>query len=127
MLKFYLSLNAFLYLLFAVMCVINPTGTGNTLGYDFLNNSGKVEYLTLYTGLELSFTFFLALCAFYPRLSFAGLVFSVCIYVGIMLTRTICSLYYGNVLKVTYLVGALEYLLGIWGIILLTIELKKIN
>jgi len=127
MLKFYLLLNAFLYLLFAVMCIIKPTGTGNTLGYGFLNNSGKVEYLTIYTGLEVGFAVFLAITAFYPQFRLPGLIFCVAIYIGVMSVRTICAMVYGNVLKVTYMIGALEYLLGIWGIILLTLELKKLN
>lgn len=127
MLKFYLLLNAFFYLLFAVMCIVKPAGTANTLGYGFLNNSGKVEYLTIYTGLELGFAVFLAITAFYPQFRLPGLIFCVAIYIGVMSVRTICALVYGNVLKVTYMVGALEYLLGIWGIILLTLELKKLN
>lgn len=125
MLKVYLLINAFLYLLFAVMCLAKPTGTASTLGYSFLNNSGKAEYLSIYTGLELGFAIFLAICAFSPQLSVGGLIFLVCIYAGVMIIRPVCALCYGNMLTVTWLVGALEWALGIWGIVLLTVELRK--
>ena len=127
MIQIYLIVNAFFYLLFAVWCIFKPTDTATFLGYNFLNNSGKVEYLSIYTGLELGFTAFLALCAFYPGIRLAGLIFCVCTYAAIMIVRPACALYYGNVSKVTYMVGGLEYVLGIWGIILLIGELKKLN
>jgi hypothetical protein len=125
--KLYLILNAFSYLVFSLWCLIKSGSTAKSLGYDFLNNSGKVEYLSVYTGMELGFTAFFAICAFFPGLRFAGLVFAVCLYVGLMILRPISAIYYGNVTKMTYVVGGLEYALGIWGIILLVMELKKIN
>lgn len=125
MLRVYLLVNTFLYLLFAVLCIAKPMGTANTLGYSFLNNSGRAEYLSIYTGLESGFAIFLAICAFSPRLSLGGLIFLVCIYAGVMIIRPVCALCYGNMLTVTWLAGALEWALGIWGIILLAGELRK--
>ncbi len=127
MTRIYLLINALFYLLFTVWCLIKPEDTAGFLGYSFLNNSGKAEYLSIYTGLELGFTVFLALCAFYPNIRLAGLIFCVCIYVGVMIVRPASALYYGNISQVTYMVGGLEYALGIWGIILLINEIKKIN
>ena len=127
MIQIYLLLNSFLYLLLAVWCLFKPTETGNYLGYSFINNSGKIEYLTIYVGLELGFAVFLALAAIYPSIRLAGLFFCVCIYLGAMLIRTGSALYYGNVSKVTYLVGGLEYASGIWGLILLIDQLKILS
>ena len=127
MIQIYLLLNSLLYLLFAVWCLFKPTETATYLGYNFLNNSGKVEYLTIYVGLEIGFSVFLALAAFYPSIKMAGLVFCVCIYMGAMLIRTGSAFYYGSISKVTYMVGGLEYLLGIAGLILLICELKKLD
>lgn len=125
--KIYLILNSFSYLLFGIWCLIKADTTAKNLGYSFLNNSGKVEYLTLYTGMQLGFAAFFAISAFYPGLRLAALVFAVCLYAGLMIMRPISSIFYGNVSKITYLVGGLEYALGVWGIILLVMELKKIN
>jgi hypothetical protein len=127
MTPFYLAFNSVLYLLLSFWCLLKPTETANYLGYNFLNNSGKVEYLTVYVGLEMGISTFLALAVFYPSIKLSGLIFCVCIYVGAILTRTACSLYYGNISKITYMVGGLEYALGIWGFILLLSELKNIN
>jgi hypothetical protein len=127
MIKFYLILNALSYLVFSLWCLVKPDDTAKSLGYSFLNNSGKVEYMSVYSGMELGFTAFFALCAFFPGLRLAGLVFAVCLYAGLMILRPISSIYYGHVTKMTYVVGGLEYALGIWGIILLVMELKHLN
>lgn len=119
MVQIYLLVNAILYLLFAVWCLIKNETTAHFLGYGFVNNTGKVEYLTIYTGLQLGFGVFLAIAAFTEQMRFTALLFCVCLYVGIMLTRTSAALYFGHLDKGTYLVGALEYALGIWGIFLL--------
>lgn len=125
MIKIYLLVNSVFYLLFSVWCLVKPKGTATFLGYDFLSNSGRVEYLSIYTGLEIGFTAFLGLCAFIPGMRVTGLLFCVCIYAGVMIVRPVSALIYGNVSKATYLVGGLEYILGIWGIILLIREYTK--
>ncbi|MBA3681170.1 MAG: hypothetical protein H0W73_08395 [Bacteroidetes bacterium] len=121
----YLITNAILYFLFAIWCLIKMGGSSEFLGYSFLNNTGRVEYLTLYTGLQFGFAAFLGICSFKIDMRSTATIFCVCLYVGIILTRTISALYYGNILKATYMVGALEYLLAIWGIIILIIQFKK--
>ncbi len=123
--QIYLVVNAILYFVFGIWCLIKMLGTSQFLGYSFLNNTGRVEYLTLYTGLQLGFAVFLAICSFNESMKLTGLIFCVCLYLGIILTRTTSALYYGNVLKATYMVGALEYSLAIWGIIILIQQLKK--
>jgi hypothetical protein len=125
MVQLYLYLNAFSYLLFAVWCLVKPAGTANGLGYSFLNNTGKVEYLSLYTGLELGFAAFLAFSAYFPSLRTAGLLWCVCIYIGLMIVRPAAAAYYGDVNKMTYFVGAMEYALGIWGIVILVMGLRN--
>jgi len=119
MVKVYLLINAGFYLMFSLWCLFNPKGTATFQGYDFLNNSGKTEYLSVYAGLEFGFSVFLALSAFLPSARLAGLIFCVCIYGGLMIVRPIAAIVYGNVDKATYLIGSLEYVLGIVGIILL--------
>lgn len=125
MIPFYLYLNAFLYLSFSVWCLVKFLGTSGFLGYSFLNNSGRVEYLTLYTGLQAGFAIFLSVCAYYPSFRLPGLIFCVAIYACIVITRTASALYYGQLAKATYLVGALEYSLAIWGMVLLFRAFKQ--
>jgi hypothetical protein len=119
MIQTYLIINAISYLLFSLWCLCKPVATAQALGYSFLNNSGRVEFLSVYTGLELGFTIFLALCAQYPAYEMAGLLFCVSIYGGLMIVRPISAITYGRIHKMTWVLGAMEYSLGIWGIILL--------
>jgi hypothetical protein len=120
MLPFYLYLNSFLYLSFSIWCLVKFETTASFLGYDFVNNSGKVEYLTLYTGLQFGFAIFLGTCAYYTN-------FRLALYAGIVMTRVSAALYFGNVEKATYFVGALEFILCIWGILLLINQSKKFD
>ena len=80
MIQIYLLVNAFLYLLFTVWCLIKNETSAHFLGYGFLNNTGKVEYLTIYTGLQLGFTVFLSISAFQEGMRFTALLFLVCLY-----------------------------------------------
>ncbi|MES2591165.1 MAG: hypothetical protein V4608_04715 [Bacteroidota bacterium] len=127
MIPFYLYLNSAFYLIFAAWCLIKPVETANSLGYSFLSNSGKVEYSAVYIGMELGFATFLALCGLYPKIRLAGLLFCVCMYIGLIIIRTASALIYGNVSKIIYVIGGLEYILGIWGIILLVGKLKELE
>ncbi len=125
MIQIYLLINAVSYLGFSLWCLFKTDTTAKALGYHFLNNSGKVEYLSVYTGMELGFAVFFTLSAFYPAFRLGGLLFASCLYLGLMILRLISVVHYGNVSKITYMVGALEWVLGIWGIALLVMELKK--
>lgn len=124
MISLYLYVNSAIYLLFALFCLFKTSETATNLGYSFLNNSGKVEYIAVYVGMELGFAAFLAICALYPSMSLAGIVFCVCMYVGLVITRTYAVLANGNVSKMIYIIGGLEFALLIWGLILL-ISLAK--
>lgn len=125
MTKTYLIINAISYLVFALWCLFRPTTTAQNLGYNFLNSGGKIEYMTVYGGMELGFCAFFTLCAFYPKLMEAGLIFAVCLYVCLMIVRTVTIINIGDVPKIIYIVGGLEYVLGIWGAILLYIQHEK--
>jgi hypothetical protein len=127
MIQVYLLINAASYLGFSLWCLFKADSTSRALGYHFLNNSGKIEYLSVYTGMELGFAAFFALSAFYPAFRLGGLLFAACLYLGLMILRPISAVHYGNVSKMIYVIGAMEWILGIWGIILLIMELKKLN
>ena len=124
MVSFYLFFNSVIYLLFALFCLFKTSETASNLGYSFINNSGKVEYIAVYVGMELGFAAFLAICALYPSMSLAGIIFCVCMYVGLVVTRAYAVLANGNVSKMIYIIGGLELALLIWGLVLL-ISLAK--
>ncbi len=48
----YLYVNAGLYAVFALWCTLAPERTATSLGYLSRSNDGKVEYLTVYGGLQ---------------------------------------------------------------------------
>lgn len=125
MAKFYFILNAVIYLLFSVWCMIRPGETAKSLGYETLSNSGKAEYAAVYVGMELGLCAFFAICAFNPSMLRPGLIFATCFYLGLMIARTISVLLLDNVSKMTFVAGGMEYILGIGAALLLWMELKK--
>jgi hypothetical protein len=125
MVSAYLYFNAFLYLLLSLWCLFKPTETAASLGYSFLNNNGKIEYTAVYAGMELGFAAFFAICGFYSQFKMAGLIFAVCMYTGLMLTRVFSALMLGGLSKTTYIIGGLELLLFVTGLVLLTGCMKK--
>jgi len=127
MIQIYLLINAASYLGFSLWCLFRTDTAAKALGYHFLDHSGRVEYLSVYTGMEFGFAVFFAVSAFFPAFRMGGLLFASCLYLGLMVLRPVSAMHYGNVSKITYMIGALEWALGIWGIILLVTELKKLN
>lgn len=110
----YLYVNAFLYFLFAIWCTIKTEGSSKFLGYSFLNNSGRIEYITIYGGLQLGFGIFLLYCAYKDR--FDGVIFCIALYAGIVLARVSSILILRkDITSATYMVGSLELLLLLWG------------
>jgi hypothetical protein len=126
MIQLYLFANAFFYFAFACLCLIRSKETARFLGYAFLSGSGKTEYLTVYSGMEFGFSVFLALCALNIQMRFTGLVFCVVMYLALMIVRPLTALVNQNLTRSTYILGTLEYLLGLWGIFLLFKMLNKI-
>jgi len=127
MIQIYLYINAFFYFVFSVWCLSKLYVTSKFLGFQFIDNSGKVEYITVYGGMQLGFSIFFLIMAYYPSLNNAGLIFAVAIYTCLVIMRTISALYFGNIQNATYMIGALEFTLCIWGIILLVNNFKNIS
>lgn len=106
MTRFYLYLNAALYLAFATWCTLAPSQTAQGLGYAALSASGYSEYLVVYGGMELGFALFFVYCARRaPRL---GLVFSLCLYAPIVVWRWPTVAAHWPVSSTTLATGVLE-------------------
>lgn len=75
MIKIYLLVASAIYAGLAVWCTLAPEKTARGVGLSFLEPAGRVEFLTVYGGLEAGMALFFALCAFNPSLARAGLLF----------------------------------------------------
>ena len=113
----YLYVNAALYFIFAVWCLIKPEQTARFSGYRFINGSGKSEYLTIYVGLQAGLTGFYTYAALKEEFQLAGILFSVFLYAGIVTVRLISLIMLPAIRKGTYTIAALETLLGIGAIV----------
>jgi hypothetical protein len=107
----YLWSNAFLYLIFAVWCLLKTTATAEFAGLGFLNGSGRSEYLTVYVGLEAGLAVFFALTALKPEYRELGILFSLALYVGVVLVRTITLFTISSIGMGTYIIAGLEWVL----------------
>lgn len=95
MLTAYLAVNAVLYALFSAWCALMPQQTSTFLGLARTNPGGESEYLAVYGGLQAGLAVFYAVASFTPGYRQAALVFSLALYGGIVLLRTIAVLRLG--------------------------------
>lgn len=117
MTRYYLYLNAALYLAFSIWCTLSPLPTAQGLGYLALAPSGFSEYLVVYGGMEFGFTLFYLYCA--SRAKRIGLVFSICLYAPIVAWRWPSIITHWPVSSTTLATAGLEVLLLAAAIILL--------
>ena len=84
----YLWINAVLYALLALWCTVLPTRTSQAIGFIELSSSGRSEYAVIYGGMQFGFAFLFAWAALSGNHRF-GLIFSLAIYVPILLFRIV--------------------------------------
>ena len=117
MTKYYLLINAMLYVLFVLWCTFAREHTARASGYLTQNNDGWVEYLVIYGGLQLGLAAFYAYTAFHPQYHRIALIFSLFIYATIVIYRIGAAWAYWPVSRVTLSVAALEIALLIGAIV----------
>jgi len=108
MIKSYLVLNAVLYLGLVVWCSLRHEQTSRAGGFVSLDNSGHSEYLVIYGGLQLGIAAFYGYLAASPVLHRTGIVFSLMLYLPIVLYRIVTVIAYRPVSGITLGTGALE-------------------
>jgi hypothetical protein len=113
----YLWINAALYALLALWCTLLPTITSQSIGFVELSSSGQSEYAVIYGGMQFGFAFLFAWTALSGNHRF-GLIFSMAIYVPILLFRIISVARYWPVSTTTLATGALEVVLTVVAILL---------
>jgi hypothetical protein len=111
MTKVYLWFNAAMYLFFAVACALNPDRLQRALGFFTLDNSGSSEFLAIYAGLEAGFALFYVAAARKLELERPAILFSICLYAGIVVFRLPSLLIYRPVRTISYVVAAGEVVL----------------
>ena len=118
MLAAYLLLNAVLYAIFAVATTVVPARIAAALGFT-LDTQGRIEFLTVYGGLELG------LAAFYAWAVYTGapaqrvaLMFSLFVYAGLVLYRGAGFALYGAPGTTLMGVAGLELLMLIGAVVL---------
>ncbi len=122
MIKAYLWVNAVLYFALVIWCSLKHLQTSKASGYVSLDNSGHSEYLVIYGGLQLGLAIFFAYLASVVPLHRTGLVFSLMLYVPIVIYRVVTVITYSPVSAVTWATGALEVLLLVGAVVLYVVR-----
>lgn len=108
MTRIYLWTNAAIYLLLGAASAINPDRMARAAGYFTLDNSGSSEFLVLYAGLELGLALFFIAAARTADLARPAILFSLCLYGGIVAFRLPSLLLYHPVRTFTLILAAGE-------------------
>ena len=107
----YLWFNAAMYLIFALLCTLKSGKTTVAQGFLTLDNNGRCEYFAIYGGMEMGFAAFYAICAMKPEFRSAGLLFSQCMYAGIVVWRMTALVSLNGISPMTKGIAALEVVL----------------
>lgn len=119
MIRIYFWANAAIYALFGLASMVNPDRMQRAVGYFTVDNSGSSEFLVIYAGLELGLAAYYMAAASSPAMFRPGLLFSTCLYGGIVAFRLPSLMIYHPVRTVTYVLAAGELLLLAGALLLL--------
>ncbi len=111
MIKLYLWANAIIYLLFALWCSVRKEQTSMASGFTGINNSGWSEYLVIYGGLQLGLAAFFVYLALHSEFYKLGLIFSLLLYVPIVVYRVISIYKFWPVSTTTLGIAGMEIVL----------------
>ena len=116
----YLIVNGVGYLALGLWCVLQPYKTSDLIGLMIIGNKGLAEYAAVYGGLEFGLGIFYLLSVFRAELSHAAIVFSCCLYGGIVLFRGgAMALYDAPTTDIGWVLFVLEITLFVASILLL--------
>ena len=118
MVRIYFWVNAAIYALVGLACMLNPDRLARAIGYYTMDNSGSSDFLAVYAGLELGLAAFYLAVAADERREEAGLLFSLCLYGGLVLFRIPSLFLYNPGRWVTHVTAGLELLLLLGAIVL---------
>jgi hypothetical protein len=105
--------------------MLNPERLARAVGYYTMDNSGSSDFLVVYAGLELGLAaFYFALAAEEGREEI-GLLFSLCLYGGLVLFRIPSLLLYNPVRWITHATAGLELLLLLAALVLRALHRRR--
>jgi hypothetical protein len=122
----YLAVNAVIYLVFAVWCVIQPAQTSAFVGLQPVGGAGRSEFFAVYGGLEFGLAVIFALAAWRPGLQTAGLLVAACTYAGIVLFRSAAFLTQSAPGGNAWYIFPLEVTMAVLGVILVLPRLREL-
>lgn len=114
----YLWANALGYLALSIWCTVKAGAVAQALGYTALDDSGRIEFLTLYGGLQLGLALCFAWTAQAAQRHRTGLGLALLLYAPIALFRWVAIAWHWPVGSVSLGVGALEAALLVLALIL---------
>ena len=119
MTRFYLAIVGIIYLLLALWCVMQPTKTSNSIGFELRPGSGQSEYFTVYGGLQLALGLVFLLPLVRPEFLSASLLICLLVHGSLTLLRTISLLLFSGVTNPTWYFAVSEWILflatlGFW-------------
>lgn len=92
LLTMYCWLNAAFYALFSVWCIASEERTSHFIGLTPVHAGGRTEYWAIYGGLQAGVAIFYACAALRAEHQQTALLFSVCLYGGIVFFRTCAAI-----------------------------------
>jgi hypothetical protein len=98
--------------------MLNPERLARLVGYYTMDNSGSSDFLAVYAGLEIGLALFYLLLAASEERHGTGLLFSLCLYGGLVVFRLPSLLLYNPVRWVTHATAGVELLMLLGAIVL---------
>lgn len=115
--RIFLAVVGAAYLLLAAWCAVKPQQTSASIGYSFLNGSGRSEYFVIYGGLQAA----LGLMFLAPlwNSSYTGPALGACLLLHglIVVFRSLSFALYADVQSMTYMLAGVEWLILIGSVV----------
>lgn len=110
-LKIYTALNAILFIVFGVWCLLDPEYTAAAIGLAMVGDQGFAEYLAVYGGLQMGLGVFYGLATAHESVQRPAILLSISVYSGLVLARMVAVMNKGPALGFGWYYFALEGML----------------
>jgi hypothetical protein len=117
-LEAFLSVNGVGYVFLGLVCLLCPGRAARLIGLELEGEKGLAEFSAVYGGLELGLGAFYLNALLYSAWHPALLMFSLCLYGGIVGARIISIFWHGRRLGIVWGLFALETLMFAWAAVL---------
>ena len=118
MTAFYLWLNAIAYALLGLWCALRLDTTSAKLGYASLTDSGRIEYFTVYGGLQWGLALAFGYLASRGDLHRVGVAVAIAVYLPLVMHRVIGLLRFGPADTLIRMLAVVEVAMLAWALVL---------